>query len=464
MTKSENFIHNLFKPFNFVSKKDGQKEDLERIAAQEQKLFPFETLVAAKNFHPNHKLGQGGFGHVYKVISKFGFVQHRNVVNLLGYCMHGAEKLLVYGRDGEQGRNNQRKLRPRMPSEKKTGGFETETDRGENEGYFSIFAARGPVNKQKGLIRTYFLVEGWLTTKRGLNAEYRYYRGYRHTTLLNIKTCVFQSQDFKRRTRSFFLNLLAMPLMTHSSTFLLPPTPADNLPSPTYVLVLLNQRLPRFAPLLWDHAKLRICADGGANRLFDEFPQLFPQEDASVVQNRYKPDVIKGDMDSVRQEVKDFYKNMNTEIEDASNDQDTTDLHKCIAYIRDCTPNLDKSNLCILVAGALGGRFDHEAGNINVLYNFSSMRIVLLSNDCLIQLLPKTHRHEIHIQSSVEGPHCGLVPIGMPSRSTTTSGLEWNLAGTEMRFGGLISTSNIVKEKKITVQSDSDLLWTISIH
>ncbi|XP_059627665.1 uncharacterized protein LOC132270504 [Cornus florida] len=108
---------------------------------------------------------------------------------------------------------------------------------------------------------------------------------------------------------------------------------------------------------------------------------------------RYKPDVIKGDMDSIRQEVKDFYEN----------------------------------KLCILVLGALGGRFDHEAGNINVLYRFSAMRILLLSNHCLIQLLPKTHNHEIHIQSSVEGLHCGLVPIGMPSRSTTTSGLEWNL-------------------------------------
>jgi len=34
---------------------------------------------------------------------------------------------------------------------------------------------------------------------------------------------------------------------------------------------------------------------------------------------------------------------------------------------------------------------------------------------------------------------------------------------TEMRFGGLISTSNLVKEEIITVESDSDLLWTISI-
>lgn len=87
-----------------------------------------------------------------------------------------------------------------------------------------------------------------------------------------------------------------------------------------------------------------------------------------------------------------------------------------------------KLQLCILVAGALGGRFDHEVGNINVLYRFSTMRIILLSDDCLIHLLPRTHHHEIHIQSSVEGPHCGLVPIGTPSGSTTTTGLQWDLS------------------------------------
>lgn len=87
----------------------------------------------------------------------------------------------------------------------------------------------------------------------------------------------------------------------------------------------------------------------------------------------------------------------------------------------------DLMQLRILVAGALGGRFDHEMGNINVLCRFSSMRIILLSDDCLIHLLPRTHHHEIHIQSSLVGPHCGLIPIGMPSGSTTTTGLEWDL-------------------------------------
>ncbi|KAE9450744.1 hypothetical protein C3L33_17357, partial [Rhododendron williamsianum] len=121
MPKSRTFIQYLLKPFK--SKKGGS-DDLEKIAAQEQKQFPFETLVSAtKNFHPNQKLGEGGFGPVFKgkledgreiAVKKLSQssrqgkkefmneakllarVQHRNVVNLLGYCAHGAEKLLVY--------------------------------------------------------------------------------------------------------------------------------------------------------------------------------------------------------------------------------------------------------------------------------------------------------------------------------------------------------------------------------
>ncbi|KAL0459669.1 UNVERIFIED_CONTAM: Thiamine pyrophosphokinase, partial [Sesamum latifolium] len=80
--------------------------------------------------------------------------------------------------------------------------------------------------------------------------------------------------------------------------------------------------------------------------------------------------------------------------------------------------------ICILVAGALGGRFDHDIGNINVLCHFPSIRIILLSDDCLIQLLPCSHHHEIHIHSTVEGPHCGLIPIGGPSKRRTTTGLQ----------------------------------------
>ncbi|GMH03940.1 hypothetical protein Nepgr_005779 [Nepenthes gracilis] len=257
---------------------------------------------------------------------------------------------------------------------------------------------------------------------------------------------------------------VVMEVMHHSAEFLLPPISSEPAGSSLrYALVVLNQPIPRFTPLLWKHSQLRVFADGGANRVYDELPRLFPHEDKLDIRRRYKPDLIKGDMDSIRSEVLDFYTGLGCKVIDKSHDQETTDLHKCVSYIEDFTGELEKSNVCILVAGALGGRFDHEAGNINVLYRFSAMRIILLSNDCLIHVLPRTHDHKIHIQSSVVGPHCGLVPIGMPSSRTTTTGLKWNLTDTEMKFGGLVSTSNIVSGDTVTVQSDSDLLWTISI-
>lgn len=85
--------------------------------------------------------------------------------------------------------------------------------------------------------------------------------------------------------------------------------------------------------------------------------------------------------------------------------------------------------LKLVVVGALGGRFDHEAANINVLHTFAKdLRIVLLSEESSLTVLPAGHVHDILVDRSFEGPHCGLVPIGAPSLSTTSTGLRWNLS------------------------------------
>ncbi|TKY66128.1 G-type lectin S-receptor serine/threonine-protein kinase [Spatholobus suberectus] len=98
--------------------------DLSQVKLQELLIFNFEKLVTATdNFHPYNKLGQGGFGPVYKgqlqdgqeiavkrlsgasgqgleefmnevgVISK---LQHCNLIRLLGCCIEGEEKMLIY--------------------------------------------------------------------------------------------------------------------------------------------------------------------------------------------------------------------------------------------------------------------------------------------------------------------------------------------------------------------------------
>ncbi|XP_058108080.1 cysteine-rich receptor-like protein kinase 43 [Magnolia sinica] len=127
MKKPLKFLQTFIRPFKSPLGEDSQQqkeEDLETIAAQEQKQISFETLVAAtQDFHSKQRLGQGGFGPVFKgkledgkeiAVKKLSRssnqgkkeftteakllarVQHKNVVNLLGYCAHGAEKLLVY--------------------------------------------------------------------------------------------------------------------------------------------------------------------------------------------------------------------------------------------------------------------------------------------------------------------------------------------------------------------------------
>ncbi|KAL2653823.1 hypothetical protein R1flu_021951 [Riccia fluitans] len=229
-----------------------------------------------------------------------------------------------------------------------------------------------------------------------------------------------------------------------------------------FVLVVLNHDIPKFVPVLWRQAGLRICADGGANRLYDELPALLPGEHPFDVRRRYRPDVIKGDLDSIRPTVRDFYKDLGAKVIDESHDQDTTDFQKCISYIRN--PDFGYATWKVLVVGALGGRFDHVIAHINVLYKHPKLRITLLSDESLLYLLPQGFCHEIQINSAVEGPHCGLIPFGTTSESTTTTGLRWNLNESEMAFGSMISTSNLLAGDVVTVVSDCSLVWTVAIR
>jgi thiamine pyrophosphokinase len=58
-------------------------------------------------------------------------------------------------------------------------------------------------------------------------------------------------------------------------------------------------------------------------------------------------------MDSARPEVLDFYRQHGAEVIDLSEDQDTTDLHKCLAYIGQHFSREQLQRLHILVLGAL---------------------------------------------------------------------------------------------------------------
>ncbi|XP_062160695.1 cysteine-rich receptor-like protein kinase 44 [Alnus glutinosa] len=107
-----------------VKKRRKKVETVDEIISTESLQFDFATIrVATENFSDANKLGQGGFGVVYKGMLSNGQeipvkrlssvseqgdqefknevllmakLQHRNLVRLLGFCLEGNERLLIY--------------------------------------------------------------------------------------------------------------------------------------------------------------------------------------------------------------------------------------------------------------------------------------------------------------------------------------------------------------------------------
>jgi thiamine pyrophosphokinase len=252
-----------------------------------------------------------------------------------------------------------------------------------------------------------------------------------------------------------------------------------------YAVIVLNQPINKNAlDAVLDSAALLICADGGANRLYqcDNHPHR---------QNRARvriPDAIVGDLDSLDPEIGSHYSLQGVKII-KDPDQYSTDFTKCLKYVRQWATSQQQhgggpahgeqsehtrvhdGEMDVVVLGGLGGRVDQGFSQIHHLFmaeNDTSLlqgRMYLLSEQSLSFVLSSSsssadppggvaqdnhNANIIHLQPGHFAENVGILPV-RGRILLTTKGLEWDVQDWPTEFGGQVSTSNHIRADNVEI-------------
>ena len=239
---------------------------------------------------------------------------------------------------------------------------------------------------------------------------------------------------------------------------------------------------------IWNYSDIHICADGGANRIYDTIVSKEEDQQFTTMEMNFIPEYIKGDLDSLRSDARRFYESKGCQvIQDP--DQDSNDLDKCFDILlnhNQKNENIFKDEASqgiiskVYIVGAVGSRFDHSMSNVNALYKYSSEfdQVILVGVESFVMLLEPNVEYSIKRNLAMEGRTCGLLPLGTMVESVTTSGLRWNLHNHKLGFFNvkrlkdkdevdtncLFSSSNeIVDDENVTIKASEPLIWTTVI-
>ncbi|KAG9040366.1 hypothetical protein FS837_000735 [Tulasnella sp. UAMH 9824] len=222
-----------------------------------------------------------------------------------------------------------------------------------------------------------------------------------------------------------------------------------------WVLIILNQPVSLgLFKHVWEATHWHCFADGASNRVYDSL--------SAGDRESYLPDLIKGDLDSIRPEVRQWYEGRQVDVV-RDPDQYSTDFMKCVASV-DALEAASGSpdQLGIIVLGGLSGRLDQTVHTLSYLHKLRTRRdrIFVVTDDDVSWVLD-SGEHDITVDRSLLGPTCGLLPVGVGSTILSTRGLEWNLTEKESSFDGMVSTSNWIVEDRIWIKTSQPIWWCV---
>ena len=268
------------------------------------------------------------------------------------------------------------------------------------------------------------------------------------------------------------------------------------------VLLILNQEINiyGFFLKLWNSYQVRVCADGGANRLYNFF------EGNEHARSEYIPDYIIGDLDSLNEDVKDYYKERGVLIIKQTT-QYSTDFSKSVNLIslhfnslsfRELMQRSNEPNhgislesgihdlynfmkekkveeqfdpIDILAIGGIDGRFDQTIHSITQLYTLAStdhyINLHYLTPTDIIVLAPSgglllTYSPEFRRQCI---GNCGLLPVARPTQIIETRGLKWDVQNwdTSIATGEVSSSNKFVGVDKCYINTRDSIVVSIEM-
>ena len=172
------------------------------------------------------------------------------------------------------------------------------------------------------------------------------------------------------------------------------------------------------------------CADGGANICYEL--DIIPKE-------------IYGDLDSIKNEVKEFYQEKNVNFIKFKVEKDYTDSELVLNEIQ------DKYDLIYCIAG-LGGSIDHELTNINLLEKYSNL--IFISEKEKIFKMDANYKFNNMINTKVS-----FIIFSDKVEALTLKGFKYNVENLNIKKGETRCISNIIieKESEISIKSGSIL-------
>ncbi|ADD02565.1 MAG: thiamine pyrophosphokinae [Thermoanaerobacter sp.] len=205
------------------------------------------------------------------------------------------------------------------------------------------------------------------------------------------------------------------------------------------VLIISNGDIKdyNFYKNLTKEVDIVICADGGANHAY---------------QMKLKPHLIVGDLDSIKEEVLEFYKNKGVKIEKYSPMKDETDTQ--LAMIK----AIELGAKEIIFTGVFGERFDHSYANLSLLLYLLNRNIKgkIINEKNEIYLIDKF----LEIEGK-KGELLSLIPYSKDVKGIYTKGLFYALSGQSMDLEMPYGISNVFIEDKATIKIEEGLLLVI---